>query len=110
MSFQASSIKHQEGGILSIFKGIKNVFEDTHFAPSDKSVIERFIGAIFFWIIFPLQAELEYIDDHAENSLIINSWPSPRTRKERANRVHSRRRKTKKSGHEKPPFPYLPLF
>ena len=46
-------------------KGIKNVFEDTHFAPSDKSVIESFIGAIFFWSIFPLQTELEYIEDTA---------------------------------------------
>lgn len=70
-------------------KSIKNVFEDTHVAPSDKSVIEHFIGAVFFWNIFPLQTELSTWMLPLK-TLFINFLLSPRVRKERANSVHSR--------------------
>ena len=72
-------------------KSIKNLFGDIHFASSDKSFIECFIGAIFFWNIFPLQFELAYMDNTVENSL-----SSPRARKEWTNSVHFRGRKIKK--------------
>ncbi len=79
-------------------------------SPSDKSVIERFIGAMFFWNLFSLQAGPESMDNPAENALSINSRPSPRARKERANSVQLRGRKIKRSRHEKPSRPCLLFF
>ena len=68
VSFQTGSINHEKGCVLGTFgKSRKNLFEDAHVTPSDKTVIKSFIGAVFFWSILPSETELENMD----NSLII---------------------------------------
>ncbi len=54
-------------------KSRKNLFEDAHVTPSDKTVIKSFIGAVFFWSILPSETELENMDNSTDNFLIVPS-------------------------------------
>ena len=74
VSFQTGSINHEKGGVLGTFgKSRKNLFEDAHVTPSDKTVIKSFIGAVFFWSILPSETELENMDNSTDNFLIVLS-------------------------------------
>lgn len=54
-----SSVNHEERCLLGILdKSHKYVFKDSHFAPSDKTIIKSLIRAVFFGSILLLKATL----------------------------------------------------
>ena len=75
MGFEVGGIDHQS----SIFSGCfcqrgKNIVEDTHPAPAQKTIVQRFIRAILTRCIFPLQAMFDDINDAAYDFQVIDAW------------------------------------
>ena len=50
----------------------KNVVEDAHLAPTQKTIVERFIRAILARRVLPLQAMFDDINDAADDFPVID--------------------------------------
>jgi len=42
--------------------------------PAPETVIERFVGAVSFWCVLPLQAVLDDVHDATDDTPIIGGW------------------------------------
>ena len=60
-------------------KSSENAVEHTHPAPTDKAIVKRFVGAVFFWCVAPAESIFDHENNPADDTMIVNARHTMRT-------------------------------
>ena len=89
MGLQIGRIDHDGPGIgIGCGQTFHHSDEDTRFAPTLLTVVQRFRRPIVLWRIPPSQTVAVDEDDAAENPPVIDTWPAVALGKERTKPLH----------------------